>query len=143
MPSVGVPQNLHAPQPPEPSVAQRLAAWFDARLEETAVVPTGTVRLYGLEVLDPDGLGRLDPTAARVVYLAEAVDECTLYALPEARRLADFDAGATLQHVWVPVTEDSPRPGSFAHRRRARVVFVTDRDDDATTVRVEGLPGRD
>lgn len=122
MPSVGV-KPTDRPDRPDP-LAQRLARWFESRLLDT-VVPSGTVtRLYGLEVIDPDGVDTLDPCAVRVVFIAEASDEHDVLALPDARRVLDFDAAATVVPGWYPASPSATRPSSFAGRRRGLTVRV-------------------
>lgn len=89
--------------------------------------PTATVQLYGLEIIDRDGIDRLDPCAVRTVFIAEAADEAALLASPVCEAAFQFDAAATVAHAWVPSAPTAVRPGSYAGRQRVvsiRVVGV-------------------
>jgi hypothetical protein len=118
----------------------RLARWFEARLHETLTVPTSSARLYGLELIDPEQLDELAPTAVRVAFLAEAPDESTLFEHDDAFRVADFDAGAIVEHRWLSVPAPTVRPGVFGGRRRARVVTVVMVDGSALVARFDDDP---
>lgn len=105
-------------------LAIRLVQWFEERLDEM-VPPRGSVaRLYGLEVVDPDGLAAAEPTAVRMVFVCEAADLYGLDAMPDATRVYDFDAAATVEFRWAPSPLTMARPGDFGGRHRERNVRV-------------------
>ena len=59
MPSVGVQNPVD-----HRALELRLTRWLDHRLQETT--PSGSmVQLYGLEVIDEDGIDSFDPCAVR------------------------------------------------------------------------------
>ena len=126
------------------ALALPLAQWFEARLHQTSLplmsMPTSTVRLYGLEVIDAEALSRLADDAARAVFLAQAPDLTTLRADPGSMRLLDFDASALVSHPWMSTASASTRPGAHAARRRALVVQVTTRSAGATVTRFDDDP---
>ena len=91
MPSVGV-------QAPRDHVRfeARLTRWFDHRLAETT--PSGaSVQLYGLEVIDPDGIDELDPVSVRTVFVCEGGDVRAVLDHPDAWRATEFDAAALVR----------------------------------------------
>lgn len=118
MPSVGV-EHVD-------TFALRLARWFDFRLLETVPPLRSTTQLYGLEVIDPDGIDTLDPAAVRVAFITEGPDEPAVLADPLAARADDFDAVVTVAHGWRPPEATDPRPGAFRGRRRELLVRVID-----------------
>jgi len=71
--SVGM-SELIAPSFPLP-LADRLNRWFEQRLADCPPAPSSALRLYGLEVVDVDGLDSCSPTAVRVVYLGDCVHD--------------------------------------------------------------------
>jgi len=125
------------------SLALLLARWFDARLHDSVGFCLRETRLYGLEVLDVDGLASHDPLAARMSFLAAAADQDALLHHPDAPRAREFDAAALVVVEWRPaVSGRAPRPGDFTARRRARVadvVLVAD-GEGATVLRFEHDP---
>lgn len=125
------------------SLPFRLARWFEARLHQTFEFgpnPHGC-RLYGFEVLDPDGLDADHPGAARVCFIAEAGDIDALVCHPSAPSVRDFDAVALVTHEWRTVQAPDPRrPRQYPVRRRARVVEVRDPSGGATVMRFEHEP---
>ena len=54
-------------------LAIHLSRWFDARLDEMIPPRGAVVQLYGLEVIDREGVNDLAPHAVRVVFLAEGL----------------------------------------------------------------------
>jgi hypothetical protein len=105
-------------------LAIRLVQWLEARLDDM-VPPRGSVaRMYGLEVIDPDGLGCCATNAVRMVFVCEAVDVHHLEEMPEAPRAGDFDAIATVEYRWAPNTAAVARPADFGGRHRERNVRV-------------------
>jgi len=97
-------------------------------------------RLYAVEVLDPEGLDRLEPAAARVRYVGEAV---SLAGLLPADGLGEFDddAAVVVTTRWVPAAADQPpRPGQFSPRRRARVVHAVTDHGGAAVARFDDEP---
>ena len=91
MPSVGV----QAPRDHDRFDA-RLTRWFDHRLAETT--PSGaSVQLYGLEVIDPDGIDELDPVSVRTVFVCEGGDVRAVLDHPDAWRATEFDAAALVR----------------------------------------------
>jgi hypothetical protein len=118
-----------------------LVRWFEARLHESVGFCLRGCRLYGLEVIDPDGLATNDPLAARVSFIVEASDRDDVVALPEARAVRAFDAAALVTVEWRSTgSARSPRPGEFAPRRRARVVEMVLDDVAVTALRYENDP---
>jgi len=117
-----------------------LARWLEARLHESIGFCLTGSRLYGLEVIDPDGLDTGEPTAARVSFLAEAADRASTVSHPDARSAGAFDAAALVTVEWRPVGGGSLRPGEFAPRRRARVVELWCGHVGATVIRFENDP---
>lgn len=110
--------------PATASLALRLARWFDARLTDCPPLPSSTVRLYGLEVIDPAGIDALHPGAVRAVFVEEGPDDASILGEATMLRLAEPDAMAFVDHRWFPGPVGVLRPGSFPRRRRARVVRV-------------------
>ena len=119
VPSVGV------NEPTDTRVlAIRLVQWFEERLDEM-LPPRGSVaRLYGLEVVDPDGLETAEPAAVRMVFVCEAADVYGLDEMADAARADEFDAAATVEFRWAPSPVIMARPGDFAGRQRERHVRV-------------------
>lgn len=133
MPSLGVNESEIVPV--------LLVRWFESRLHESVGFCLTGSRLYGLEVIDPDGLEHGDPTAARVSFLAEAADRETVVRHPDARTAAAFDAAAMVTIEWRPVAANGlTRPGQFLPRRRARVVELVLDDVGVTVIRFENDP---
>jgi hypothetical protein len=106
------------------SLAHRLTRWFEARLDESIPPRGAVVQLYGLEVIDPDGIDTLQPGAVRAVFICEGPDEFTVLTMPGSGVACDFDAASTVEYAWVPIRTNSSRPGRFARRRRERFVRV-------------------
>lgn len=117
-----------------------LVRWFEARLHESVGFCLRGCRLYGLEVIDPDGLEVGDPLAARVSFVVEATDRESVLREPDARRVADFDAAALVSVEWRSVGTARPRPGEYPPRRRARVVEMLCADVGVTAIRFENDP---
>ena len=133
MPSLGVNDNDILPV--------LLVRWFESRLHESFGFCLRGCRLYGLELIDPDGLGDGDPTAARVSFIAEADDRESVAAHPDARSAIAFDAAAMVTVEWRPMAANGlTRPGQFAPRRRARVVELVLDDVGVTVIRFENDP---
>jgi hypothetical protein len=106
-------------------LAIRLVRWFEARLDEM-LPPRGSVaRLYGLEVIDADGLESCAPTAVRMVFVCEAADVHAVESMADATRVCDFDAAATVEYRWAPTAVAIARPGDFGRRHRQRNVRVS------------------
>jgi len=119
----------------------RLARWFEARLHQTIDFGHPALRLYGFEVLAPDGLDLDHPTAARVTFIAEGVDMEALARHPDAPRVRDFDAIAIVSAEWRMVPPPNPRrPHQYPVRRKARVVEVRDESGGAVVMRFEHQP---
>lgn len=113
-------------------LALLLATWFERRVHDTVPFTLGDRRLYGLELIDPDGLEVDMPNAARVTFLG---DSATL------EELVVFDAFAAVEYEWREVALDRPRrPFDYPQRRRARVVTVSLLGSLATVVRFEHQP---
>ena len=124
-----------------PSLPFRLARWFEARLHQTLDFSHSTLRLYGFDVVDPDGLDRDHPGAARVTFVAEAPDMESLTRHPESPRVRDFDAIAIVSGEWRMVPPPDPRrPRQYPVRRKARVVEVRAECGGATVMRFEHEP---
>ena len=111
-----------------------LATWFERRLHDTVPFAVGRPerRIYGFELLDPEGLESDAPDAARVTFVgAEA----------PADELAMFDAFALVDFEWREIAPVAPRrPFEYPQRRRARVVSVGMCGSLATVVRFEHRP---
>lgn len=113
-----------------------VAEWFEHRLHESGAPFAPTVRLFGLELLDPWALLERGPAAVRVTFLAEADNEAELFASPESAAVRDFDLVAIVTHPWLSRPGSEVRPASFASRRRARVVQVVAAWASATVARL-------
>ena len=133
MPSVGVNNDEIVPV--------LLVRWFESRLHESVGFCLRGCRLYGLEVIDPDGLESGDPMAARVSFLAEADDRESVVRHPDACAAVAFDAAAMVTIEWRPVaTSGLTRPAQFMPRRRARVVELLCDEVGVTAIRFENDP---
>ena len=119
MPSVGV--NDHTDTR---TLAIRLTRWFESRLDEMLPPRRSVARLYGLEVIDADGLDSLAPHAVRMVFICEAGDQYRLDAMPDADAVMGFDAEAVVEFRWVPACPQTARPGDFGGRHRERHIRV-------------------
>ncbi len=118
-----------------------LVRWFESRLHESVGFCLRGCRLYGLELIDPGGLHCGDPMAARVSFIAEADDQETVVAHPDAPMAAAFDAAALVTVEWRPMAAPGlTRPGQFTPRRRARVVELVLDDVGVTIIRFENDP---
>ncbi len=118
-----------------------LVRWFESRLHESVGFCLRGCRLYGLELIDPDGLHTGDPMAARVSFIAEADDREAVVAHPDARSVVAFDAAALVTVEWRPMAATGlTRPGQFSPRRRARVVELVLDDVGVTVIRFENDP---
>ncbi len=106
-------------------LAIHLSRWFDARLDEMIPPRGAIVQLYGLEVIDREGVNDLAPHAVRVVFLAEGPDMSIVAAMPGADAAQHFDAAVTVEYAWVPSSDRNLRPGRFAGRERERSVRLT------------------
>jgi hypothetical protein len=106
-------------------LAIHLSRWFDARLDQMLPPRGSVVQLFGLEVIDRDGIDELDPRAVRVVFLGEGPDLAAVAALPASDTAIDYDAAVTVEYSWAPSSERSMRPGRFAGRQRERSVRLT------------------
>ena len=103
-------------------LAIHLSRWFDARLDEMLPPRGAVVQLYGLEVIDRDAITELDPSAVRVVFLAEGPDVSSVASSPGGLAATDYDAAVTVEYAWVPSADRTPRPGCFTGRQRERSV---------------------
>jgi len=119
--------GLHTPD----HLALLLARWMDHRLDDTGAAPFAAPRWYGLEVIDPEALALARPDGARAVHLGD----CGFEALLERDR---FDALAEVRHRWLLPSRQTPRPGAWPARRRARTVEVTMGAASAGVARFEG-----
>lgn len=106
-------------------LAIHLSRWFDARLDDMVPPRGSVVQLFGLEVIDREGVDSLDPQAVRVVFLGEGPDHDAVAALPAADSAREYDAAVTVEYAWVPTSERATRPGRFAGRQRERSVRLT------------------
>lgn len=113
-----------------------VAEWFEHRLHESGAPFAPTVRLFGLELLDPWELLERGPAAVRVTFLAEAPNESELFASPASAAVRDFDLVAIVTHPWLTRPGSGPRPGAYPSRRRARVVQVVAPWASATVARL-------
>lgn len=125
-----------------PHLPLLLARWFDDRLHESVGFAVRGCRLYGVELVDRDGLEHGDPLAARACFLAEAEDRTSVIEQPEARRALEFDAVAMVVAEWRLSQAGGTRPHQFAPRRRVRVVelVVTEGRGGASVLRFEHEP---
>jgi hypothetical protein len=99
---------------------------MQARWAEVPPPPGAIVQLYGMEIIDSDGIDALDPCAVRTVFIAEGPDERSLLAGPSFDVAAQFDAAATVEHAWVPCAPIGTRPGNYIGRRRVMSIRVID-----------------
>lgn len=126
-----------------PHLPLLLARWFDERLHDSVGFAVRGCRLYGVELVDQEGLEHGDPTAARACFLAEASDRMAVLEQPDARRALEFDAVAMVVVEWRPMASAGPaRPSEFAPRRRVRAVelVVTADGGGASVLRFEHEP---
>jgi hypothetical protein len=106
------------------TLTDRLTRWFEARLDET-VAPRGTfAQLFGLEIIDPDGIDTGSPDAVRVYFICEGADEWSVLTAAGSGGACDFDAAATVEYGWGRRRTDTTRPGQFAGKDRTRSVRV-------------------
>jgi hypothetical protein len=80
-----------------PSLASRLGRWFEQRLVECPPAPSPTPRMYGLEIVDADGIESLSPTAVRVVYLGDCAHDAV--AIVQYAESVDRDEVHDEEHV--------------------------------------------
>jgi hypothetical protein len=114
---------------PTGMLAERLTRWFEARLDET-VAPRGAfAQLFGLEVVDADGIDDGRPDAVRVYFICEGPDEFSVLAAPGTACVCDFDAAATVEYGWQRRRSSAGRPGQFARKDRTRTVRVMLNDE--------------
>jgi hypothetical protein len=78
-------------------LAGRLGRWFEQRLGECPPAPSTVPRLYGLEIVDADGLESFSPTAVRVVYLGDCPHDAV--AIVQNSRSVDGDEVHHHEHV--------------------------------------------
>jgi hypothetical protein len=78
--------------------ASRLGRWFEHRLIDCPPAPSATPGLYGLEIVDPDGLDTLSPTAVRVVYLGECAHDAVAIVHTTARLAGASVDGDEVHH---------------------------------------------
>ena len=55
------------------------------------------VQLYGLEVIDEDGIDALDPGAVRTTFVCGGRDEGVVFDHPDSCRVFEFDAVAVVR----------------------------------------------
>ncbi len=55
------------------------------------------VQLYGLEVIDEDGIDSFDPCAVRTTFVCDGRDEGDVFDHPDSCRVFDFDAVALVR----------------------------------------------
>lgn len=103
-----------------------LTRWLHHRVRETAP-PSSPVQLFGLEVIDPDGIDALEPLSVRTVFVCDGQDTRAVLGHPDAWRAFDFDAVALVRHGWSVVPTASVRPGVAPRRQRGVVVDVVAR----------------
>lgn len=121
MPSVGVQDPVD-----HRAFELRLSRWLHHRLRETAP-PSSPVQLFGLEVIDPDGIDALDLSSVRTTFVCDGNDPRAVLDHPDAWRAFEFDAVALVRHGWSVVPTASVRPGVAARRQRGVVVDVVAR----------------
>lgn len=90
VPSVGVQHPVD-----QCALERRLTRWLQHRVRETAP-PSSAVQLFGLEVIDPDGIDALDPAAVRTIFVCDGRDERAAFEHPDSHRAFDFDAVAVV-----------------------------------------------
>ncbi len=106
-----------------------LAAWLEVRLHETAGWTCGS-RLYGLTVLDPDGVGRNADDAARFTFLAEG----DVYALLDGPAAV---AGTLFDALGLCCLGTATRLDT-GERFRCRTVLVANEGGQSTVNRIKG-----
>ena len=120
-----------------------LARWVEHRLHECRGVGPGAARVYGLELVDPDGFDDVDRPAGRLTFVDEGADASALVLSPAcADAVRRFDAVVLAATRWVPASVPLPRPGGHPVRRRARVVTVVGDAGAAIARRFDHQPDR-
>ena len=123
------PHPLPDPVLADPDLMQGLANWLELRLHETAGWISGS-RLFGLTVLDADGVGRNADDAVRLTFLADG----HVYALldsPTAMVATLFDALGLCCYGTATKLDSG-------EQHRCRTVLVANQYGQATSNRMEG-----
>ena len=88
-------------------------------------------RLYGISIVDAEGVAKMDNGALRITFLAEHGDVYELLESPTSAIVRMFDAAVVLTCGWAaPLNEDddedesSVAPSKHPKRRRVRLVVV-------------------
>lgn len=88
-------------------------------------------RLYGISIVDAEGVAKMDNGALRITFLAEHGDVYELLESPTSAIVRMFDAAVVLTCGWAaPLNEDddedesSVAPSQHPKRRRVRLVVV-------------------
>jgi hypothetical protein len=88
-------------------------------------------RLYGISIVDAEGVANMDNGALRITFLAEHGDVYELLDAPTSAIVRMFDAAVVLTCGWAApldddsdANDDSVAPSQHPKRRRVRLVVV-------------------
>lgn len=101
-------------------------------------------RLYGITVVDPDGISDNTDGALRITFLAEHGDVYELLEAPTSAISKMFDAAVVLTCGWAaPIDDEDPRdlaPSAHPRRRRVRLVVTVSDAGVASILRFADTP---
>ena len=101
-------------------------------------------RLYGITVVDPDGIPDNADGALRITFLAEHGDVYELLEAPTSAISKMFDAAVVLTCGWAaPIDDEDPRdlaPSAHPRRRRVRLVVTVSDAGVASVLRFADTP---
>ena len=101
-------------------------------------------RLYGITVVDPDGIPDNADGALRITFLAEHGDVYELLEAPTSAISKMFDAAVVLTCGWAaPIDDEDPRdlaPSAHPRRRRVRLVVTVSDTGVASVLRFADTP---
>ena len=101
-------------------------------------------RLYGITVVDPDGIPDTTDGALRITFLAEHGDVYELLEAPTSAISKMFDAAVVLTCGWAaPIDDEDPRdlaPSAHPRRRRVRLVVTVSDAGVASVLRFADTP---
>ncbi len=102
-------------------------------------------RLYGITVVDPDGIATNVDGALRITFLAEHADVYELLDAPTSAISRMFDAAVVLTCGWAAPLDGDDEPSELApsrhpRRRRVRLVVTVCDDGVASVLRFADAP---
>ena len=101
-------------------------------------------RLYGITVVDPDGIPDNTDGALRITFLAEHGDVYELLEAPTSAISKMFDAAVVLTCGWAaPIDDEEPcdlAPSAHPRRRRVRLVVTVSDEGVASVLRFADTP---